>query len=525
MTNSKKALTLFLNVLLAGIYFYSAKFGLSLAFVNESATAVWPPTGIALAAAIFFGTRMWPGILIGAFLINYTVDQSLFVASVIAIGNTLEAIVGASLVHRFVKGKLSFGTSLETIRFIFFGALVSPLISASIGTTGLCLGHLAAWNDFPAIWLTWWLGDMVSALVITPFLLVGAEKSGRSIFFKRPIEALSLVAAIFLISEINFGPFALSIFENNSLEYLCLPFLIWAAYRFRQMGAVTSVFLMSAIAINGTLQGSGPFALSGHPHESLLLLQMFLGVASIVALVLASLVAESVRHAEQLTHSNQELEQFTYVISHDLQEPIRKIINYSDRLGQKASALGASEKDYLDRMQKAAHRMKMVIEDLLQFSRASKKAPYENVDLNEVVKEVILDLELKIHETDARIEANNLPSVRANKIQMKHLFQNLITNAIKFSKKNQRPQIKIDGRVLPSQFVELDFIDNGIGFEEKYAKKIFLPFQQLHARGEYEGSGIGLSIVKKILENHEGAIRVKSTPGQGTTFTVTLPQR
>jgi signal transduction histidine kinase len=232
--------------------------------------------------------------------------------------------------------------------------------------------------------------------------------------------------------------------------------------------------------------------------------------------------------ATRLEASNRELTDFAYVASHDLQEPLRKIQAFGDRLKSKYSAaLGETGQDYLARMGDAAGRMQTLITDLLSFSRVTTKAqPFTPVDLDKVLREVLYDLEIRLEQTKGRVDAGNLGTVAADPLQMRQLFQNLIGNALKFGKPGESPVIRIWGHQSngnqPPQ-LQVVFADNGIGFDQKYAEKIFVIFQRLHGRNEYEGTGVGLAICKKIVERHGGHIAASSTPGQGATFTVTLP--
>lgn len=239
---------------------------------------------------------------------------------------------------------------------------------------------------------------------------------------------------------------------------------------------------------------------------------------------------EKLQHfAAQLERSNQELQAFAYVASHDLQEPLRKVQAFGDRLKARCGeVLTAEGKDYLERMQNAANRMQNLINDLLLFSRVStQEQPFERVDLNRVVREVLSDLEIRIQQTKGAIEIGPLPVVDADPLQMRQLFQNLLSNGLKFHRPEEPPVLRVSA-LIPSgvagpESCDILVADNGIGFEEKYLDRIFAVFQRLHGRTAYEGTGIGLAICRKITERHGGRITARSTPGQGATFVVTLP--
>ena len=235
------------------------------------------------------------------------------------------------------------------------------------------------------------------------------------------------------------------------------------------------------------------------------------------------------RQARELRRSNDELEQFAYVASHDLQEPLRKIQAFGDRLrGRWGASLDGEGRDYLERMQEATRRMQALIDDLLTLSRVATQAQmFGPVDLMEVAQTVISDLEVQIEQTGGRVEVGELPTLEADETQMRQLLQNLIHNALKFHREDAPPVVKVYSEALrggPDEGQRQVFVeDNGIGFEEKYADRIFGVFQRLHGRSEYEGTGIGLPICRKIVERHGGGIAVRSAPRQGTTFIVTLP--
>ncbi len=232
---------------------------------------------------------------------------------------------------------------------------------------------------------------------------------------------------------------------------------------------------------------------------------------------------------QELERSNRELQDFAFVASHDLQEPLRKIQAFGDRLVTKhGPELSEQGRDYLGRMQSAAGRMHTLINDLLTFSRVTTKAqPFEPCDLDQIAKEVLNDLEVRLQDNNAHLEIDTLPTIDADPLQMRQLLQNLIGNAIKFHRPGVPPIIKIKGTLTGrpdgKEMLTLTVTDNGIGFDEKYLDRIFTPFQRLHGRDAYEGTGIGLAVCRKIVERHGGTLTAESEPGKGSTFVATLP--
>ncbi len=235
------------------------------------------------------------------------------------------------------------------------------------------------------------------------------------------------------------------------------------------------------------------------------------------------------RAQEALARSNAELEEFAYIASHDLQAPLRKIQAFGERLESKyGEELGDRGLDYLDRMNNAGQRMRKLIDDLLNYSRVTTKAkPFERVDLNAVMEDVIADLQVRIEETGGRVEVSALPTIDADAVQMRRLLQNLVDNALKFHREGEPPLVKVYGEVMEDEVntYQIMVADNGIGFDRNYMAKVFAPFQRLHSQSEYEGTGMGMAICRKITERHNGQIMAESEPDQGTTFTITLPVR
>jgi len=280
-------------VALAAVYYGAAKLGLELAFETASVTAVWPPTGIALAALVLGGYRLWPGVALGAFLANSGTGIPVYAVLGITLGNTLEAVAGTYLLRRFGDFRPSLERVRDVLALVAGGAIVSTMISATIGVSSLLAADEIAGGEFGSVWRTWWLGDMGGDLVVAPALLVGA-----TLWPFRPMRGrLREATALALITA---GVAAFVFTRDTNLVFLVFPALIWGCLRFWRLGAVATILLVASIAIPLTESDLGPF--SGNPDERLLLAQAFLGVASITALVLAAAVTERQRVEDSLAH-------------------------------------------------------------------------------------------------------------------------------------------------------------------------------------------------------------------------------
>ena len=229
------------------------------------------------------------------------------------------------------------------------------------------------------------------------------------------------------------------------------------------------------------------------------------------------------RQARELARSNTELDQFASIASHDLQEPLRKVRTFTERISEtEASNLSERGLDYLRRANASAERMQILIEDLLRYSRVTtQNRPFAPVDLQAVAADVLDDLSDQVNRTGAVVEVGALPTINADAPQMRQLIQNLISNALKFRREDAAPVVRVDSNV-DGGWVTITVADNGIGFDPQYALRIFRVFERLHGRGTYPGTGIGLALCRKIAERHGGTVVADSAPGEGATFTVTM---
>jgi diguanylate cyclase (GGDEF)-like protein/PAS domain S-box-containing protein len=278
---------------LTGAYIVTGKLGLTLAIVNPSATAVWPPAGITLAALLVLGYRVWPAIFVGAFLVNLTTAGSVATCLGVAAGNTLEGLVGAYLVNRFAGGRHTFDRTRDVFKFAVLAAGLSTTVSSTIGVSSLCIGGFARWTDFGSIWTTWWLGDATGDLLVAPVCLIWADRRRLKSRLTpvRVIEAAALLLCLVCAGGAVFSGFSSWSVKHYPLEFLCVPPLLWAAFRFGRRESATAVLLLSVIAVYGTVGGFGPFRRDS-VNESLLLLQAFLGVVSLTTISVSAAVSE-----------------------------------------------------------------------------------------------------------------------------------------------------------------------------------------------------------------------------------------
>jgi PAS domain S-box-containing protein len=277
------------SLLVAIVYFLGAELGLSLASLHENVTPVWPPTGIAIASLLIFGSRVWPGVFIGALAANLLTSIPVASAIGIATGNTLEALVAWFLLQRTKRWDKSFGSVRDVMMFVVYAAVLAPLVSATIGGLSVCLGDPTRWNDFWWLWLTWWMGDGFGALIISPLLL--SWSSSRQIDPRDMPELAGLFVLLVIVVLIVFAGWFPGPVKTYPLAYLCLPCLLWAAVKFDQRIVTSAIVLMAGVAVWGAKHGFGPF-FEPNANVSLLLLISFVGTSSLMTLLVAAVTTE-----------------------------------------------------------------------------------------------------------------------------------------------------------------------------------------------------------------------------------------
>jgi len=329
-----------LNQILTGllvcvVYILAAKLSLRLASIHPSATPVWPPTGIAIAALLSLGIGFWPAVFAGAFLVNLTTVGTVLTSFGIAIGNTLEAVLASYLITRFANGTKVFDRTWDILRFGLYAGILSTAVAATFGVTSLSLGGFASWEQFGIIWRTWWLGDAAGAMVFTPFLLLCTTRKRLGWSKSEFVEAFLLFCLTSLTAGIIFGPFFHTHIRSDPWTFLCTPWLVWAAFRFGQREASATVCLLSLLAVKGTLGGYGPFVHESI-NDSLLLLQSFLAVQALMTLIFAAEVTERRRQEEHARFLS-------------VSDPLTGLANYRlllDRLGTEIKRYGRDDRPF-----------------------------------------------------------------------------------------------------------------------------------------------------------------------------------
>jgi signal transduction histidine kinase len=487
---------------LAAVYFAAAKLGLAFDAVSGVATAVWPPTGISLAALVLFGRGLWPGIALGAFLVNAQTGIPIAAAAGIAVGNTLEALAGAWLLGR-VGFSPGFDRLRDTLAHVLLAAVGSTLVSATIGATSVWVTGGSAGAAYLEVWRVWWIGDLTGDLVVAPLLLVWAARPRLA-----PREWLEL--GVICVVLVGVG---LLVFVSPARHsYLLFPPLLWATLRFGPRGAAAATFLFSVISIACTARGLGPFALESR-RESLFELQMFAAIVAMTALVVGSIVSER-RQAVALR------DEFLSIASHELNTPLTALKLRVEGLVRGLGAEPSSERVRSNAVavERQVARIEQLVQNLLDVSRIDaqrlriERAP---VDLAELVKGLVIRLP-RAGSIEVDCEAGCVGEWDA--VRLEQVITNLIINALTHG----APPVRLTAR-REGDRVRIAVSDAGPGIQPADRARIFERFEQVSSRRSVGGLGLGLYITARIVEAHGGTIRLDAAVEDGTTFVIELP--
>jgi signal transduction histidine kinase/CheY-like chemotaxis protein len=519
--------------ILAVLYFVAAKLSLKLAFLHVSASPVWPPAGIALAALLLLGYRFWPAIFAGAFLVNLTTAGNLFTSLGIAAGNTLEALLGAWLMHRFAGGAQVFDRAQNVFKFALV-VLISTLVSPTIGLTSLALAGFADWANYNAIWLTWWLGDATGDFIVAPLLILWYAAPARRWDRAALLEVILLFLLLFALGQLVFGGWLPLSTRNYPIASIFGPIVIWTAFRFTQREAATGIFILSALAVWGTLNGYGPFALE-NANESLLTLQASTAILIITAMALAAGMAERRRAESALEQqratveaANRTKDNFLAMLSHELRTPLTPVLAALDTL--KTERQPPAELDAtLAMMQRNIELESQLIDDLLDLTRITKdklQLQFEPVDAHQAIANVV---EMCVAEANAKklqvrrdFQATDF-RVMADPAKFQQIIWNLFKNAIKFS--GEGGVITLTTANHLPHILTIGVGDTGIGIEPEIMERIFNPFEQGERsfQRRFGGLGLGLTISKSLAQAHGASLIAKSEGfNRGATFLLTM---
>jgi signal transduction histidine kinase len=521
-----------LNAALLVIYFVAGKFGLSLfGYVHPSASAVWLPTGFAMAALLLFGLRVVPAVFVGAFLVNVTTAGSVASSLGVAVGNTLEGVLAATLVERFAGGRAAFTSASGILRFAGLAAFLSTTVSATIGVESLTLAGYAAEEDYARIWFTWWLGDAAGAVLVTPLIVLWATQRAWHWSARETRELVLVLAAV---AAVGTAAFFLPPLAEYPLASLNLAPLVWGALRFGPRELATAIAVLAVIATTATAAGGGPFAMPT-ANESLLVLQAFLGLTSLTMLPMAALTVERRRllEREQAAHAAAEAashakDEFLAVLSHELRNPLAAI-------STAAAVLDTGSVERLDvgklvgSIRRQTQHLARLIDDLLDIGRLTANKltlQKEPLELASAVRRCIDALAAARGLAPGRIELDGEPVwIEADPVRITQIVENLAANALKHTPVGKR--IRVAVRDLGG-VAELRVEDEGAGIDPWLLPDVFEPFRQGDqglARSS-GGLGVGLTLVRRLTELHGGTIEACSDgAGRGSTFIVRFPGR
>ena len=527
---------------LAAVYVAAGKFGLLFAFVHASASPVWPPTGLAIAAVLLLGRWVWPAVFVGAFLVNVTTAGSAASSLGIAAGNTLEALLAGYLVGRFASGPAAFERARDIFVFAGLAGFVSTAASASIGVASLVAGGFASLAEAPRIWWTWWLGDLAGALIVTPAIILWFRTRPLG-FADRSAETVLALASTALVGLVAFGELG----TGRSLSFICLPPLAWAAFRLPPREVATCVVLLSGIAVRGTVAGIGTFS-RGDANESLLMLEAFMATISMTMLPVAAVVAETQRVAdvrrrvqaerEKLLQRERELrsqaevasrakDDFLAMLSHELRNPLAaatSAVHVLEATGPPEDRQRAQATAILGRQLRHLGRLLDDLLDVALVTGGGIALERKPTDLARTVLDGVDALRIARRLEDHELAVDARPVwVLADPARLEQVVTNLLANAVKYTPAGGH--IKVSTEAAGTDAV-LRVEDDGIGISEETLPFLFELFFQVERplSRPQGGLGLGLTLVRRLVELHGGTVQAASEgPGKGAAFVVRLP--
>jgi signal transduction histidine kinase len=520
------------NAALLIVYFAAAKFGLSFfALIHPSASPVWLPTGIAMAALLLGGVRFVPAVFGGAFLANVTTAGSVATSLGVALGNTLEAVLAATLVERFAGGRAAFTSPARILRFMLLGALLSPTVSATIGVLSVTLGGVATDAAAGAIWFTWWLGDAAGAVLVTPLVVLWWTSRDWDRMGRRAGEAALMIVAIGTVGAATFFHPYLS---QYPMAFLSLAPLVWGALRFGPREIATAIAVLAIFATAGTIADRGQFARLA-PNESLLVLQGFLLVISMTALPMAALTVERRASLQRERAARAEADaalrakdEFLAILSHELRNPLAAISMAAAVLDTGAPPRESSAR-LVASIRRQTQHLARLIDDLLDIGRltASKLIlRKEALDLGAAVRRCVDALATTRGLGPGRIELTlEAVWIDADPVRIAQVVENLLGNALKHTPPTKRIRVVVRdiGAV-----AELRVEDEGFGIRPELLPNVFEPFTQGEQGLDRSagGLGLGLTLVRRLTELHSGTIEAQSGGvDKGSVFTLRFPSR
>lgn len=521
-------------VLLFLAYYITAEVGLQADAVNDFATMIWAPTGIALAALLLYGYRFWPAIAAAAFLVNHSAGAPFLVAAGIAAGNTLEAVAATYLLKRYFRFETRLERQTDVLGFVVLACGVSTLISASLGVFSLYLGDVVPFEEIFRTWTAWWIGDALGALVVAPLILTWLSTRWPPLKLECALETLALTLALGLSVYWIFGRSPSNI--DRLLPFPIFPIVLWAALRFGQKGSAAAAFAISLAAIWATAKGSGPFAVQGPLSESLPILHSFLGVMSFTGMILAASIAERRRATDELRvakdmaeSANAAKSTFLANMSHEIRTPLGAVLGFAHLVAD--PEVSANEKqDYVTAIQRNGELLSNIINDILDLSKVEAgkmQVDLRDTDISEILRdtETLLELQASEKGLDLRFHVQeNVPKViRTDALRLRQILINIISNAIKFTSSGS-VSVSVSVRTEGAKLC-FEVSDTGCGIQLEQVDRLFSPFSQTDAGAtrRYGGTGLGLVLSKRLANILGGdVVLTRTAPNEGSVFTITV---